>query len=216
MTDMTTLSQAEVVQALRIQASHIQALHIQALHISARRGWMVIVSAFVILFVTFGTAYSFTAFFAPLQKTFGASRGDISLIFSINIPLVYLLGGISGPLADRFGARATCVFGVVVGGCGLIFAAEATALWQVYFGFGLCLGVGIGFAFVPSVGGRTKMVRDASRSRLRHRRVWHWVWHAAPADRGDTSHCVGRLARYLARLRIVDSRRGRDGRLLHQ
>ena len=127
---MTTLSQAEVVQALRIQA----------LHISARRGWMVVVSAFVILFVTFGTAYSFTAFFAPLQKTFGASRGDISLIFSINIPLVYLLGGISGPLADRFGARATCVFGVVVGGCGLIFAAEATALWQVYFGFGLQLG----------------------------------------------------------------------------
>ncbi len=134
---MITLSQAEVVQALRI---------------SARRGWMVVVSAFVILFVTLGTAYSFTAFFAPLQKTFGASRGDISLIFSINIPLVYLLGGISGPLADRFGARATCVFGVVVGGCGLIFAAAATALWQVYLGFGLCLGVGIGFAFVPSVG----------------------------------------------------------------
>jgi len=53
---------------------------------------MVVVSAFVILFVTLGTAYSFTAFFAPLQKTFGASRGDISLIFSINIPLVYLLG----------------------------------------------------------------------------------------------------------------------------
>jgi len=152
MTDMTTLSQAEVVQALRIQALHIQALHIQALHISARRGWMVVVSAFVILFVTLGTAYSFTAFFAPLQKTFGASRGDISLIFSINIPLVYLLGGISGPLADRFGARATCVFGVVVGGCGLIFAAGATALWQIYLGFGLCLGVGIGFAFVPSVG----------------------------------------------------------------
>jgi MFS family permease len=41
---------------------------------------------------------------------------------------------------------------VVLGGGGLIFAASATALWQVYIGFGLCLGVGIGFAFVPSVG----------------------------------------------------------------
>src|SRR6266851_4942672 len=134
---MSTLSQAGVAHAMRR---------------SARRGWMVVASAFVILFVTLGTAYSFTAFFAPLQKTFGASRGDISLIFSINIPIVYLLGGISGPLADRFGARATCLIGVVVGGCGLIFAASATALWQVYLGFGLCLGVGTGFAFVPSVG----------------------------------------------------------------
>src|SRR5882757_7741992 len=134
MTDMTTLSQAEVVQAL----------HIQALHISARRGWMVVVSAFVILFVTFGAAYSFTAFFAPLQKTFGASRGDISLAFSINVPLFYLFGAISGPLADRFGPRPICLFGVCLGGCGMLFAASATALWQIYVGFGLCLGTGIG------------------------------------------------------------------------
>ena len=134
---MSTLSQADFARAMRR---------------SARRGWMVVASAFVILFVTFGTAYSFTAFFAPLQRTFGASRGDISLAFSINAPLTFLLGAIGGPLADRFGARATCLFGVVVGGCGLIFAASATALWQVYVGFGLCLGTGIGFAFVPSIG----------------------------------------------------------------
>jgi hypothetical protein len=104
---MSTLSQADIAHAMRR---------------SARRGWMVVASAFVIMFVTLGTAYSFTAFFAPLQKTFGASRGDISLAFSINVPLSFLLGAISGPLADRLGARATCLFGVVVGGCGLIFA----------------------------------------------------------------------------------------------
>jgi MFS family permease len=137
MTGMSTISQADVANAMRR---------------SARRGWMVVASAFVIMFVTLGSAYSFTAFFAPLQKAFGASRGDISLAFSINVPLFYLIGAISGPLADRFGARAICLFGTVVGGCGLIFAATATALWQVYVGFGLCLGVGIGFAFVPSVG----------------------------------------------------------------
>ena len=119
---------------------------------SVRRGWMVVASAFAIMFVTFGTAYSFTAFFAPLQKTFGASRGDVALAFSINVPLFYLFGAISGPLADRFGPRAICLFGICLGSCGMFLAASATALWQVYVGFGLCLGTGIGFAFVPSIG----------------------------------------------------------------
>ena len=119
---------------------------------SARRGWTVVASAFVIMFVMLGTAYSFTAFFAPLQQAFGASRGDVSLAFSINVPLFYLIGAISGPLADKFGARAVCLFGVTVGASGLFFAAVATALWQIYLGFGLALGVGIGFAFVPSLG----------------------------------------------------------------
>jgi len=137
MIDMSTTSHGDVANAMRR---------------SARRGWLVVASAFVIMFVTFGAAYSFTAFFAPLQKTFGASRGDISLAFSINVPLFYLFGAISGPLADRFGPRPICLFGVCLGGCGMLFAASATALWQIYVGFGLCLGTGIGFAFVPSVG----------------------------------------------------------------
>ena len=74
-------------------------------------------------------AYSFTAFFASLQQAFTASRGDVSLAFSIAVPLFYLVGAVSGPLADRFGARATCLFGIAIGGSGLIFAAAATALW---------------------------------------------------------------------------------------
>jgi MFS family permease len=124
---------------------------VRAMRRSALRGWIVVASAFVIMFVMLGTTYSFTAFFAPLQRTFGASRGDISLAFAINVPLFYLIGAISGPLADRFGAHVTCLFGIAAGAAGLIFAASATALWQVYVGFGLCLGTGVGFAFVPSL-----------------------------------------------------------------
>ena len=123
----------------------------RAIRRSVRHGWTVVASAFVIMFVTFGSAYSFTAFFASLQQAFAASRGDVSLAFSIAVPLFYLIGAVSGPLADRFGARATCLFGIAIGGSGLMFAAAATALWQVYVGFGVGLGLGIGFSFVPSI-----------------------------------------------------------------
>jgi MFS family permease len=122
-----------------------------AIRRSRWRGWAVVAGAFSIMFVTFGTAYSFSAFFASLQQSFAASRGEISLIFSIAVPLYYLVGAISGPLADRFGARPSCLFGAIIGGLGLTFAATATALWQVYAGFGLGIGFGIGFSFVPAI-----------------------------------------------------------------
>jgi len=123
----------------------------RAVRASARRGWVVVAGAFAVMFVTFGAAYSFSAFFASLQQAFAASRGDIAFSFSIAVPLYYLVGAISGPLADRFGSRATCMFGVAAAGSGLIFAATATDLWQVYVGFGLGLGFGIGFSFVPAI-----------------------------------------------------------------
>jgi MFS family permease len=124
---------------------------IDAARLSARRGWMVVGGAGAMMFVTFGVLYSFTAFFASLQHAFAASRGDVALAFSIAVPLYYLLGAVSGPLADRFGARVMCLVGIVIGALGLAFAASATALWQVYAGFGLGIGLAIGFSYVPAI-----------------------------------------------------------------
>jgi MFS family permease len=40
-----------------------------------------------------------------LQRDFGASRGSVSLVFSLAGFLYFGLGIASGPLADRFGSR---------------------------------------------------------------------------------------------------------------
>jgi MFS transporter, OFA family, oxalate/formate antiporter len=116
-----------------------------------RRGWIVVIGAFVTMFVTFGVAYSFSPFFVSLEQTFHASRRAISLVFSIAVPLYFFLGAVSGPLADRLGARRVCASGTVIGGLGLIYAARAHELWQVYVGFGIGVGVGVGFSYVPSI-----------------------------------------------------------------
>src|SRR5262245_26331967 len=115
------------------------------------RGWWVVAGAFVIMFVTFGAAYSFSAFFVSVEQTFHASRKAISLIFSIAVPLYFLLGALSGPLADRFGARRACMFGSLIGGLGPIYAASANEQWQVHVGFGVGVGIGVGFSYVPSI-----------------------------------------------------------------
>jgi MFS family permease len=115
-------------------------------------GWWVVAAAFVITFLGFGSAYTFSAFFEQLAREFGASRGSVSLVFSLAGFLYFGLGIISGPLADRFGARPLAVIGMILLGTGLALASQARSLVEVYAAYGLGVGVGMGAAFVPTIG----------------------------------------------------------------
>ena len=105
------------------------------------------------MFFAYGNTYSFGVFFPALSASFGANRAETALVFSIVGGLYSTLGIISGPAADRLGTRPVCLFGIVALGIGLIYASTATALWQVYLGFGLGLAFGMGFIFAPANAG---------------------------------------------------------------
>ncbi len=115
-------------------------------------GWFVVAAAFMVLLICFGIAYSFASFFDGLEMDFQASRGDISLVFSIAGFLYFSLGALSGPLSDRLGSRPVVAFGMSLIAGGLLASSVAQSLWQVYLSYGVAVGVGIGFAYVPSVG----------------------------------------------------------------
>ncbi|WFU37728.1 MFS transporter [Bradyrhizobium sp. CB82] len=115
-------------------------------------GWLVVAAAFAVTFVGFGSAYTFSAFLEPLQHDFGASRGSVSLVFSIAGFLYFALGIVSGPLADRFGARALAVTGMILVAAGLAAASAARSLVEVYLAYGLGIGLGVGCAYVPAIG----------------------------------------------------------------
>ncbi|WP_024518779.1 MCT family MFS transporter [Bradyrhizobium sp. Tv2a-2] len=115
-------------------------------------GWLVVAAAFAITFIGFGCAYTFSAFLEQLQHDFGASRGSVSLVFSLAGFLYFGLGIISGPLADRFGARPLVVTGMVLLGVGLALASVARSLLEVYAAYSLGVGLGVGCAYVPAIG----------------------------------------------------------------
>ncbi len=115
-------------------------------------GWIVVAAAFAITFVGFGSAYTFSAFVPSLQQDFGASRGSVSLVFSLAGFLYFGLGVVSGPLADRWGARNLAVLGMVLVGAGLALASVARTIYEVYAAYGLGVGLGIGCAYVPAIG----------------------------------------------------------------
>ena len=116
------------------------------------RGWFVVAGAFAVTCVGFGSAYSFTAFVQPLQAEFGASRGSVALVFSLAGFLYFSLGVVSGPLADRWGARRLAIAGMLLVAAGLALAAVARSLTEVYVAYGLGVGLGIGLSYVPVVG----------------------------------------------------------------
>jgi len=115
-------------------------------------GWIVVAGAFAVSCFGFGSAYTFSAFVETLQHEFGASRGSVSLVFSLAGFLYFGLGLVSGPLADRFGPRRLALVGMLLTGAGLVLAGLARTLTEIYAAYGLGVGLGIGSAYVPSLG----------------------------------------------------------------
>lgn len=115
-------------------------------------GWLVVLAAFTVTLLGFGSAYTFSAFFASLQREFAASRGQASLVFSLAGFLYFGAGIVSGPLADRIGSRVLAVAGMVVLGAGLVLAGAARSLTEVCLAYGLGVGLGIGLSYVPVLG----------------------------------------------------------------
>lgn len=115
-------------------------------------GWVVVLCAFTLMFVGFGAAYSFAAFFRAFESEFGASRAHVSLVFSLCAFLYFLLGAPGGMLADRYGTRIVALAGVGCLAAGLAAASFARSIEVLYATYSIGLGIGIGLTYVPSVG----------------------------------------------------------------
>ena len=115
-------------------------------------GWFVVAAAFAVTLVGFGSAYTFSAFVESLQRDFAASRGSVSLVFSLAGFLYFGLGMVSGPLADRWGSRRLSIAGMLLVGMGLCAASVARTLTEVYVAYGLGIGLGVGCSYVPALG----------------------------------------------------------------
>ncbi len=113
------------------------------------RGWAVVAAGFASMFVVFGVAYSFGAFFEPMAEEFGTGRGATSAVFSITAFLYFTLGIFSGRAADRFGPRPVVLTGGVVMGLGLALTAFVDSLWLGYLTYGVGVGVGVACGYVP-------------------------------------------------------------------
>jgi MFS family permease len=114
-------------------------------------GWQVVAGAFLVLLVGFGAIYSYAAFAEEIATEFGAGRVSVTWVFALSGGACFFVSALSGPLSDRLGARVPALAGMLLVGLGLLVAATANSLAEVYAGYGLLIGLGTGFAYVPAM-----------------------------------------------------------------
>ncbi|MGG5889930.1 MFS transporter [Falsiroseomonas sp. HC035] len=115
--------------------------------------WRVVAGAFLVLLAGYGAIYSYAAFAEPIADEFGTGRANLTLVFAISGASCFFVSPLSGPLADRIGARVPALAGMLLVGLGLLVAASARSLLEVHAGYGLLIGLGTGFAYVPAMAG---------------------------------------------------------------
>ncbi|HKV53769.1 MAG TPA: MCT family MFS transporter, partial [Candidatus Binataceae bacterium] len=113
--------------------------------------WRIVIAGFIATSTLFGAVYSFGDFFKPIATEFGANHESMSTIFSVTAFLYFVLGPITGHLADRLGPRAVVATGAILMGLGLVSTALIESVWAAYFTYGLGVGCGVAFCYVPLI-----------------------------------------------------------------
>lgn len=118
-------------------------------HLDSRRSWRVAVGAAIASGAGFGTAYTFGPFSVAMAEDFRSGRGPTALVFGITLLLFFGLGIVSGPLADRVGARRLVLVGGGLVAAGLALTSQVDSIYAGYATIGVGVGVGGGMIASP-------------------------------------------------------------------
>jgi MFS family permease len=108
-------------------------------------------AAFAAMMTAVGVAFSYGVLVGPLAADLGARHGAVAGVFSVTSACFFGLGAVSGHVVDRVGPRPVLLVGAVSFVLGLAATAAAPALWAVYLGHGVGVGLAAACTFVPLV-----------------------------------------------------------------
>jgi MFS family permease len=117
--------------------------------LDSARGWSVAVAGGLASGVSFGTVYTFGAFFDAMADDLGSGRGATALVFGVTLLLFFGTGVVSGPLSDRFGPRPLVFSGAALLAAGLALTSEVDGVLGGYLTYGVGVGVGGGLIITP-------------------------------------------------------------------
>ncbi|KAK6957291.1 hypothetical protein Daesc_000073 [Daldinia eschscholtzii] len=115
--------------------------------------WLQVLGSFALYFNHWGTINTFGVFQTYYENELlrRMSPSDISWIGSTQSFLLLGVGVVSGPLYDAGFLRSLLILGSFLMILGMMLTSVCTEYWQVMLAQGLCVGVGAGCLFVPSV-----------------------------------------------------------------
>ncbi|MDX2157367.1 MAG: MFS transporter [Hyphomicrobiaceae bacterium] len=90
-----------------------------------------------------GATEVFAVFLLPVERALGASRSEMTAVYSLFMLVIGLGGPLAGTTFDKLGARASYCTGLVLLGASLYLAGSITAVWQYALTVGLAAGLGV-------------------------------------------------------------------------
>jgi len=114
-------------------------------------GWKIVWTGIIGMILIYGIRHSFAVFFTPILEEFTWSRGNISIMMSLNIFIYGFLAPVAGILADRWRPRVLMPLGIAILGAATAGCAWARELWHFYFLFGVLMPIGSAFAGWPII-----------------------------------------------------------------
>ena len=114
-------------------------------------GWKIVGVGIIGMILIYGIRHSFAVFFTPILEEFHWTRGNISIMMSLNIFIYGFMAPVAGTLADRWRARALMPLGIALLGAATAGCAWAEELWHFYLLFGVLMPIGSALSGWPIV-----------------------------------------------------------------
>lgn len=105
----------------------------------------------LVIFNTWGYVNGFGVFQSYYTELLNRPPSDISWIGSVQIFLLFFIGTFSGRATDAGYFKLTWGTGAVVTMIGIFMTSLCTEYWQLFLAQGLCLGIGSGLMFCPTI-----------------------------------------------------------------
>ncbi|KAI9730843.1 MAG: hypothetical protein M1834_005561 [Cirrosporium novae-zelandiae] len=117
------------------------------------KAWLQVLGSFLLFFNSWGIVNSFGVFQTYYESNLLSSQtpSQISWIGSIPAFLLLLIGNITGPIYDTGHFRALIFSGAFLVTFGMMMTSICTKYWEVVLAQGICVGLGSGCLFIPSV-----------------------------------------------------------------
>ncbi|OQE20978.1 hypothetical protein PENFLA_c015G02534 [Penicillium flavigenum] len=113
--------------------------------------WAQVVSGHLVVALTWGYASSFGVFQNHYQATLPQTPSDISWIGGFQVFCLLFISTLSGRATDAGLARPVVALGAFFLLLGTFMTSLATDYWQIFLAQGLCIGIGQGLMWLPSV-----------------------------------------------------------------
>ncbi|QQE08569.1 oxalate/formate MFS antiporter [Cupriavidus sp. ISTL7] len=127
--------------------------------VSEKTRWTQLIVGVICMVATANIQYAWTLFVPEIQETFGWSRANIQIAFTVFVLVQTWLAPIEGYFIDKFGPRMMVAFGALLMGSSWVINSQATTLMGFYVGAAVG-GLGVGSIYATCINNAIKWFPD--------------------------------------------------------